>query len=154
MLLEQLVRDRVGRMDCVLLCAICDHRLWFLNTAMQPLGCSAPIVGSPSFSGWNDFPGFKGLPLCFPPVIFHFFPFQEADIRYQDIQNQLQIQGKLESDHTWLGRGSERQEKIWNLQLGPILHTETAYNNRKNKQTIKKITKQQQTLGKWVGNQH
>lgn len=156
MLLEQLVRDRAGRTDYVPLCATCGHWRWLLITEGQPLGCTCCFVGSPSFSGWNGFHGFQGPPLCFPPVILHFFPFQEADVRCQDIQNQLQIQGKLKSDHTWLGRGSERQEKTWNLQLGPILHTETAYNNRKNKQTNNKkitITKQQQTVGKWVGNQ-
>ena len=53
---------------------------------------------------------YKASALPPPTTIFHFFPFWEPDIEDSDIQKQLHIWGKLESGHTYSGKGSE---KIW-----------------------------------------
>lgn len=49
-------------------------------------------------------------PAPFTPINFHFFPFEEPDIKDKDIQNQLQIQEKLDSDYACQQKGSRRSE--------------------------------------------
>lgn len=88
-----------------------SHRwLMFLTTHIQTKKRVAivvvppPTVVSSSSSRWSDFQGFKGLALP-PPLHFLFFPFWKSELDY-DIQIQLHIWGKLESDCASPGKGT------------------------------------------------
>ena len=71
--------------------------------------------------------------------MFHFFPFQEADIKDQDIQITPEHTEESETDHSHAHRKAQkRPEKTLSLHLRLILSMETAYNNKKK---LKKINK-------------
>lgn len=79
---------------------------------------------------------------------FSLFFFGEPDIKDWDIENQLHLQGKSESNHPCSGQGAGSEKTSEDLKF--IIQADLwdkAYNNKNNNN---KNSKKQQTLGKKI----